>query len=118
MPNHRPRRPFGEEPVLISSETVTMNRSGFDAGFMVEVSPAGIPGFERSNTGRLLSFTTSSIRIARLLGDQRGRHIAAEPTDTFVSYSGAAQRTPASSEGRHRAESVDSKSISPVRMVR
>ena len=30
-----------------------MNRSGFDAGFMVEASPAGTPGFERNRWSRI-----------------------------------------------------------------
>jgi hypothetical protein len=55
----------------------------------------------------LMAFSTSSNGVVHLRGDQRGRYSLAEPTGNG-----------ASTEGRHRVESVDSRFISPVWMVR
>lgn len=40
-------------PDLVTELSDAVNRSGFHAGFIVEVSPAGTPGFERSRRSRI-----------------------------------------------------------------
>ena len=41
------------EPDRSHYELLNLNRLGFDAGFMVEASPAGTPGFERNRWSRI-----------------------------------------------------------------